>query len=45
MGQIFFGSIDSLINPHMRAKFGWSQMVVSKKKGVQTDRHTQKDVL
>ena len=38
-----FGSNDSQINPHMRAKFGCSQTVVSKKwGGVQTDTHAHK---
>ena len=37
----FFGSIDSRINLHTRAKFGCSQTVVSKKGGggLQTDTH------
>ena len=49
MGQICLGSNDSRINPHiMRAKFGCSQTVVSKKEvagggggggGGQTDAH------
>ena len=38
VGQIVLGSNDSRINPYMRAKFGCSQKVLSKKKrGVQTD--------
>ena len=40
VGQIVLGSNDSRINPHMRAKFGCSQKVVSKKGGG-TDRHTR----
>ena len=40
VGKICLGSNDSRINPHMRAKFGCSQTVVSKKGGVQTDTHT-----
>ena len=40
MGQICFGSNDSRINPHMRAKFSCGQTVLSKKSGVQTDRQT-----
>ena len=42
MGQIVLGSNDSRINPHMRAKFGCSQTVVSKQRGggLQTDKHT-----
>ena len=45
VGQICLGSNDSRINPYMRAKFGYSQMILSKKWGVQTDRHahTQRD--
>ena len=40
----FFGSNDSQINPHMRAKFDCSQTVVSKKGGYrQTD--TQRDAV
>ena len=40
VGQIVLGSNDSRINPHMRAKFGCSQKVLSKKKRGVTDRHT-----
>ena len=40
VGQICLGSNDSRINPHMRAKFVCSQMVVSDR---QTDTHTQRD--
>ena len=36
----FFGSNDSQINPHMRAKFDCSQTVVAEKRGVQTHRGT-----
>ena len=46
VGQICLGSNDSRINPYMRAKFGYSQMILSKKWGVQTDRpHTHKGTL
>ena len=40
MGKICLGSNDSRINPHMRAKFGCSQTVVSKNGGGGTGRHT-----
>ena len=40
VGQIVLGSNDSRINPHMRAKFGCNQKVVSKGGGG-ADRHTR----
>ena len=42
VGQICLGSNDARINPHMRAKFSCSQTVVSKKRGVQTNRQTDR---
>ena len=45
MGQLFLGSNNYQIYPHMRAKFGCDPMVVSKKTGVQTDRQTDKGTL
>ena len=39
------GSNDSQINPHMRANYGCSQTVVSKKGRIQTDRHTYRGTL
>ena len=45
VGQIVLGSNDSRINPHMRAKFGCSQKVLSKKKRGgyrQTHTHTRR---
>ena len=41
-GSKSLGSNDFRINPHLRAKFGCSQTVVSKGGGG-TDRHTQRD--
>ena len=44
VGQICLGSNDSQINPHMRAKFGCSQTVMSEKMGgTDTQTDTQRD--
>ena len=45
VGQMFFRSNDSRINLHMHPKFGCSQTVVSKKRGVQTHTDTHKGTL
>ena len=41
MGQIFLGESQSHINPHMHAKFGCGQTVVSEKWGVQTHTYAR----
>ena len=45
MGQILLAENESHIYPNMCAKFGCGPTVVSKKKGVQTDRQTDKGTL